>query len=542
MRPIALCLLALAIATATATARDFDWVLVEPMDEQGNPSFVQSCLAIGPTGGPVRSRMLRKDTTDGLRLLGDFRIEHFSPAGDVLWSQALTGKLNVGELCVDGTGAIVMTGHYRDSLVVDASHLLVAAGGQTRQFLLKFDAARAVEWLLDAAYLPNLFSIDALTVDPQNRVWVGGQDQVAGLSSAIHRLDAAGAVAATYQQICVLGVSGLAVEADGTLWVTGPTDSAPASFNGYDAAAPFVYNSYLVKYDPSGVAQWVRFVEDITFQSPRVLSDGAGGAYFAGDLSGPFAFGDLVAEGPNWVYDFFLTRVSAGGEFLWLREVPDAGAITGDAGHGKSAFLARGLEGGALLAGFSRLSVDWAGNGEPPSSFGSYDLLLLEYGADGEFLGAKTAGGTGFDEADAVVVDAAGTVYLCGQVGAGAHFDDQQFGGNFLNAAIAALPAAPTGADAAPGVALALASHPNPFNPSTRLAFTLPTSGRVELAIYDLRGACLATLVAGERSAGAQSVDWDGRDGEGRALPSGVYFARLTTGASSVGRRLILLR
>jgi len=536
-------LLLACLATAFAAhARDFDWVIVEPMDETGNPSFVQSCLGIGPTGGPVRARLLHKDMTDGLRNLGDCRVEAFSPAGAVLWSQDLTGKLNVSELCVDTTGAIVLHGFYRDSLVVDASHQLLNMSGQTREFLLRFDAARAVEWLFDAAYLPSLFSIAAMTIDSQNRVWIGGQDQVAGLSSAIHRLDASGAVAATYQQICVLGVSGLAVDADGTLWVVGPTDSAPASFNGYDTSPPFVYNNYLVKYAPNGQAEWVRFVEDITFQASRVVSDGAGGVYFAGDLSGAFAFGDLIADGPNWVYDFFLTRVDANGDFLWLREVPDDGVITGDAGHGKSVFLARGQDGGALVAGFSRFNVDWAGDEQPPPSYGGHDLLLLEYGANGDFLGAKTAGSTGHDIADALAVDASGTVYLCGQVGAGAQFDEQQFGGNFLNAVIAALPAEATAVDAAPAAALALANHPNPFNPTTRIAFTLPAPGHVEIAIFDLRGACVATLAAGERAEGAQALDWDGRDANGRALPSGVYLARLGTAAGSASRRLVLLR
>jgi hypothetical protein len=541
MRRLLLLLACLATALA-AHARDFDWVIVEPMGETGNPAFVQSCLAIGPTGGPVRARLLHKDMSDGSRILGDCRVEAFAPAGAVLWSQDLTGKVNVSGLCVDTTGAIVLHGFYRDSLVVDASHQLISMSGQTREFLLKFDAARAVEWLFDAAYLPSLFSIAAMTIDAQDRVWVGGQDHVAGLSSAIHRLDADGAVEATYQQICVMGVSGLAVDADGTLWVVGPTDSAPASFNGYDASPPYVYNSYLAKYAPNGQAEWVHFVEDITFQMPRVVSDDEGGAYFAGDLSGAFAFGGLLAEGPNWVYDFFLTRVDAVGEFLWLREVPDEGVITGDAAHGGSAFLARGQDGGALLAGFSRFSVDWAGDGNPPPSFGGQDLLLLEYGPDGSFLGAKTAGGTGFDIADALAVDAAGTIYLAGQVGEGAEFDEQQFEGNFINAVIAALPAEPTAVDAAPAAALALANHPNPFNPTTRIAFRLPVAGRVSLEVFDLRGARLATLIAGDRAAGEQSVDWDGRDAAGRALASGIYLARLETAAGTASRRLVLLR
>ena len=72
-------------------------------------------------------------------------------------------------------------------------------------------------------------------------------------------------------------------------------------------------------------------------------------------------------------------------------------------------------------------------------------------------------------------------------------------------------------------------NQPNPFNPRTTLRYSLPCAGRVTLVVYDVRGSVVATLVEAEMSAGEWTVEWDGLDGHGTAVPSGIYLARLET-------------
>ena len=74
-------------------------------------------------------------------------------------------------------------------------------------------------------------------------------------------------------------------------------------------------------------------------------------------------------------------------------------------------------------------------------------------------------------------------------------------------------------------------NHPNPFNPRTTFSFSLLEAGRAVLAIYDVRGARVATLVDADLPAGEQSVEWTGLGRDDTPLPSGVYFARLETAA-----------
>lgn len=85
-------------------------------------------------------------------------------------------------------------------------------------------------------------------------------------------------------------------------------------------------------------------------------------------------------------------------------------------------------------------------------------------------------------------------------------------------------------------------ARPNPFNPSTTISFRLPESGRVELAVYDVRGRLVRTLLEGVRPAGEESVVWDGTDNGGAPLSSGVYFVRLTRGNDAQATKVVLVK
>jgi hypothetical protein len=84
-------------------------------------------------------------------------------------------------------------------------------------------------------------------------------------------------------------------------------------------------------------------------------------------------------------------------------------------------------------------------------------------------------------------------------------------------------------------------NYPNPFNPSTQIRFVLSVSGKTRLAIYDILGRRIRTLIDGVRPAGEQQVTWDGRDDAGLAAASGVYFYRLEANGLTQTRKLTLL-
>ena len=85
------------------------------------------------------------------------------------------------------------------------------------------------------------------------------------------------------------------------------------------------------------------------------------------------------------------------------------------------------------------------------------------------------------------------------------------------------------------------ANYPNPFNPRTTIPFTLEREGWVRLRVYDLLGRPVRTLWDGLLPAGAQRLEWDGRNAAGQAVASGVYFYRLEAGGQVHSRKLLKL-
>ncbi len=83
---------------------------------------------------------------------------------------------------------------------------------------------------------------------------------------------------------------------------------------------------------------------------------------------------------------------------------------------------------------------------------------------------------------------------------------------------------------------------PNPFNPSTSVAFAVASGGFVELAVYDQVGRRVRTLVAEHRGSGSHVASWDARDGAGRNVASGVYILRLVTDDGVRTQRMTVLR
>ena len=83
---------------------------------------------------------------------------------------------------------------------------------------------------------------------------------------------------------------------------------------------------------------------------------------------------------------------------------------------------------------------------------------------------------------------------------------------------------------------------PNPVRERAAFPFALPAPSRVSLEVFDLTGARRRTLESGSVGAGRSVRSWDLRDDRGRAVEPGVYLTRLTVGAWSRTRRLVVTR
>ena len=85
-------------------------------------------------------------------------------------------------------------------------------------------------------------------------------------------------------------------------------------------------------------------------------------------------------------------------------------------------------------------------------------------------------------------------------------------------------------------------NYPNPFNPSTIIEYTLPSRARVQLDIFNILGQKVRTLVNAAEPAGVHRVEWNGTDGSGQKVASGVYFYRLHAGDFVETKKMVLVK
>jgi hypothetical protein len=88
----------------------------------------------------------------------------------------------------------------------------------------------------------------------------------------------------------------------------------------------------------------------------------------------------------------------------------------------------------------------------------------------------------------------------------------------------------------------ALANYPNPFNAGTSIRYSLTEGGHARLAVYNVLGQAVRTLVDQYQESGVFTVIWDGRDDTGQPVASGLYLSRLEVGSAVVTCKMSLLK
>jgi len=102
----------------------------------------------------------------------------------------------------------------------------------------------------------------------------------------------------------------------------------------------------------------------------------------------------------------------------------------------------------------------------------------------------------------------------------------------------------PTGVNESPqSTDISLSVYPNPFNPSTRIRFTMHETSRITLSVFDLTGGRVSDLIReSEFGPGAHEIQWHGVDSRGQPVPSGIYMYRLEVGDHIETGKMTLLK
>jgi flagellar hook assembly protein FlgD len=85
-------------------------------------------------------------------------------------------------------------------------------------------------------------------------------------------------------------------------------------------------------------------------------------------------------------------------------------------------------------------------------------------------------------------------------------------------------------------------SYPNPFGGQATIKFSIPKAEHVRVAVYDVRGRLVRTIIDKSMTPGLHSTMWNGEDNYGRQVASGLYFCRFKAGDFVATRKMVMLR
>ena len=231
-------------------------------------------------------------------------------------------------------------------------------------------------------------------------------------------------------------------------------------------------------------------------------------------------FGTLAAPNDTLPRDWLLIKTDNSGTLQWSR------TYGGDGDEQSFDML--------LTAGSGFLLTGWFAVNDT-----TVHLWLVKTDALGDTLWTTTVGDTGLKAGLGLVEIAEGEYAV---VGITAPSGEGPFDGWLVRFGD---PTAQSTTPAVAGVpeAFALyANYPNPFNPSTTIGFDLPEAAEVTLTVYDILGRELARLVSRRLEAGYHRVSWNGKAGDGREAPTGIYITRLVTPNYAQQIKLVLLK
>lgn len=397
----------------------FQW-LKTPLPDEANVHNTPYTSTVDPSGNIYFTGF--KDTPILLNdLMGNVLYNKYDSDGELIFSKEFSGKCVSYNIQSDSQGNIILALGYVETLTIGTT-TLTSIGDDIKRVLVKLDTEGNLLWYkqlyMDGFDLGIIEDFRSIAVDTDDNIYAGYDNY---MYSYITKYSAGGDKLFTIEQHNVNRITSVAVDTEGNIYSAGACADISSEYAGVAAPTDFNYTTYIAKYSPLGVFQWVKYVEDITCPEPHVVANTPDEIYFSSYLFTENDFGAIDIEGPgNSFEDIFITKLNASGDFQWVREASGSGK----AGLGYRNYLSIDSQGNVYFAGKTAGTLNW-GNGITTTidSFQS-DILVLKYNPEGNLLFAKTAGGASEDRLDSISVDNEGNIFVTGIGNGDGTFDE----------------------------------------------------------------------------------------------------------------------
>jgi len=404
----------------SAGAQTCSWIDGEETDYNLNPGMVNYTVCTAPDQ-TVWFGGLKEKLYSYYQMMGNNILIHYDAVGNRIGTYMMNGTLVISSMKCDPAGHLYISGDFmnQDIQFWDGS-ILHWDGNSINSFIARVNNQGTLDWSVNLNAARGQYSPVSDMAYRNGSLYLANN---AFLSCEVSKIDEVGNFSVIITETGVGILSGLDFDDGGNLYCTGSCAGSNTLFNGVSFPPPTSYNKYLVKYNPSGIPLWVKYSEDVTCILPKVRVDKQNNIYWTGELNNSCSFDTITLQGPSWVYDFYLVKMTPGGSALWGREVPQV--MTGDAATGPLDIIKVLPDNSVTIGGDTRGMIDW-GNGVI-TDVGSMinEGFLVNFNSDGVAQWSKTGVGS-YTDMKSMDGDQSGNLYFTGLGHDTVSYDEQQ--------------------------------------------------------------------------------------------------------------------
>jgi hypothetical protein len=326
---------------------------------------------------------------------------------------------------------------------------------------------------------------------------------------------------------------GIAVDDNGNSYVTGYFSSIATFGNTTLTSSSSEYaDIFVAKLDSSGNWLWAKKAGGTSWDHGYGIAvDAKGNSYVTGYFYGSATFGTttLTSSGS---YDIFVAKMDSNGNWLWVKQ---AGGTNEDGGIS----IAINANGNSYITGVFEESATFGTT--TLTSSGSQDIFVAKLDINGNWLWAKQAGGTGYDDGCGIAVDANGNSYVTGYF-----YGNAIFGTTTLTSSSASdifvAKLGDVNSISLPSFSGIRSIYPNPFNTLTTIDYEISMPADVKIEVYNNRGQLVRNFILGYQEQGSYKLTWEGEDNNGCLCSTGIYYIRMQAGKEIYIKKAVLLK